>query len=509
MKDCMPDDRSQLRRDLILVFAIGLFLRLTLLFFFPAPFGNDAAGRLYFRDSLLAWHWLPVTQALVHFTYVLTHSVVIVRLVFAIAGSLAAVAFAFYLQAFAPRRAALIGGLLFAINAQAVYLSLMPYQEIVFLGMLFGSLAFFARAPEMQKPNRNFIIGSILYGLACLTRYEAWFILPILFAARIWRAVKTRKAAVILRQSVKSFIGLGWGAALWLLVNWQFWDSPTAFLFHRPDQAFYAWNPHGEIMRIMNYLGNMLYWLMRFGSPVILFAIPGIGVVWKNRQKVFPVLWPLFVLFLFVLTFLIFIAGQEFATANRFVMIPLSVVLIFAALGLDDFIARPSNFSRRLPQKLLQPIPKVMAAVFLFLALLFYGAVPVVNANRLADYREPYEVAKFLETHLANRESAVIIARSFDGEVPMPYQRVFGQLNFDKEHLFSSFLLESQNLIASESFVRRRNLRFIVVFGNDQLRTDNDAFFLQLVQNSQNNIKQVFANNAAAIYERTSSWSKN
>ena len=488
----MPDAHPKLMRDLLWIFALGLLFRLALLLLFPVPYGNDAAGRLYFRDSIFTWHWLPVTQALVYLPFAATQNVFIVRLIFALAGSLAAVAFAFYLQTFASRRAALIGGVLFAINAHAIFLSLMPYQEIVFLGLLFGSLAFFLRA---QNPPYHFIIGSALYGLACLTRYEAWFILPALFLAGIWPSLRSGR---VLISAIKNLIGLGWGPALWLLINWLQWGSPTAFLFHRADRAFYAWSPHNEIARLVDYIGNMLYWLLRFGSPLILFALPGIWVFWKNRKTLFPTLWPALLLLLLVSIFLIFVAGKEFATANRFAMIPLGILLIFTALGMDGFLDRIAKSSHWLLQKTMQPVAKKIVAVSVLAILLFYGTMPVMQANQLAAHREPYEIAKFLKANLARNESVLIVAASHEGEVPMPYQRIFGQLEFDKASLLCSFFIAPDEIENIESFGAARMLRYVVVCADQS----NDAVFTRLASAARAKMKTVFSNNAATIYAR-------
>lgn len=498
----MSDADSKLRQDLISLFALGLLFRLALLILFPIPYGNDAAGRLFFRDTLFMAHWLPLTQALVYLTFAATADVFIVRLVFAIAGSVAAVAYMFFLQMFATRRAALMGGVLFTVNAHAVFLSLMPYQEVVFLGLLFGSIALLCRAKNGGHSQRDFTVGSVLYGLACLTRYEAWFILPALLLVGIWPALVTRRLLVIGESAGMNLLGLGWGPVLWLLINWLQWGSPTAFLFHRADHAFYAWSPHGEIERIADYAGTMLYWLLRFGSPFILFALPGIWMFWRKRHTLFPFLWPLLLLFILELSFLTFVAGNEFATANRFAMTPLGIVLVFAALGMDDLVTRLEHSSHVTVRRLLRPVPRTVIASALVFVLLVYGAVPVVQANRAAVHRAPYEIAKFLKAHLTPDDSAILVAASFDGEVPMPYQRVFGQLDFGTQQLLCSSFFDPDSL---ESVLVRPNLRYIVYWHEDQSSPTSRHTFQRTLHALSNKSRIVFRNNVATIYQRISS----
>jgi hypothetical protein len=497
----MSTNRAQHARDLILIFGLALLYRLALLFFFPTPYGNDAAGRLYFRDEIWTWHWLPVTQVLVHVSHTATHSVAAVRLLFALVTSLAAVAFTFYLQAFCSRRTTLFGGALFATNSLFVFLSLMPYQEVVFLGLLLGSLAFFAREADEQKQRRNFAAGALLYGGACLTRYEAWLILPALALAKIRREFVTHPTSVAARHSIASLAGFGWGPALWLLLNWQHWGSPIQFLFHRPDHAFYAWAPHGEIARIVEYLGRMIYWMGRFGSPLVLLALPGVAVAWKYRQTQFSGLWPLLLLLVIVLIFLVFIAGREFATANRFASIPLSVMLVFVAIGADAVIDRAQQSAKPWLRIWRRPRLKAIAVGLVMIFLLIYGAVPVAQANRLAEFREPYEIAKFFTTHLSSGQSAVIVAESLEGAVPMPYQRIFGQLDFDRDHLLCAFLIDPKALGKIEEFIRMRNVKYVAVFAGEWPKHDNDETFLQFMANSGSKTAKVMTLQTATVYE--------
>ncbi len=489
------------QRNLLLTFAVAFLFRLALLILFPVPCGNDAAGRLYFRDTLWIGHWLPLTQALVYVGYSTTQSVFFVRLVFIIVTSLSGVAFIFYLQLFASRRASIIGGVLFATNSLLVFLSLMPYQEVVFIGLLFGSLAFFHKAKTDESNSWNFAVGSFLFGLACLTRYEAWLILPALFIATVWRSITSQSLRNIFFVTLKSAMSLLWGPVLWMIINWLKWGSPTAFLFHRPDHEFYAWAPHGEFVRIINYISLMLYWLARFGSPLILFAAPGIWKFWKERKSMLPILGPVVLLLAMVLIFLIFIAGKEFATANRFASLPLAIMLIFVALGADEVINRFEKSKATWVGNIKKPAIKTSFIVLAIFLLIIYGAMPVASGNRHPDFREPYEVATFLKEHLSPNEAAVIVGESIGGAVPMPYQRIFGQLTFDKDHLLCSALLDPLLVRDVENFVRERNVRYVAVFGGHWQRGGSDTLFEKFLITASDNKKIAFMNKSAVVYE--------
>jgi hypothetical protein len=418
---------------------------------------------------------------------------------FALLTSLASVAFTFYLQVFAARRAALIGGVLFALNAQLVFLSLMPYQEVLFLGLLFGSLGFFAHAENDAGNRRTFIAGAVLLGLACLTRYEAWFILPALWVAQAGRARRSRDKTLF--KIIATTLALAWAPLLWLIINWQIHGNPAAFLFHRADHAFYAWQPHAEIVRVLNYLGMMGYWLLRFGSPLILLALPGAALVWKNRQTFVRALWPALLLFVMEMIFLIFVAGKEFATANRFAAIPLAILLIFVALGGDEVIKLVRQSANPFWNKM-KFRPGQSFLLFAFFVLLFlYGAQPVARANATTEFRASYEIAQFLQKNLPREERALVIAESIDGAVPMPYQRIFGQLAFDQNQLLCAALLEDGTARDPLQFLRQQQVRYLIVFDGDWPKGENDVALLHFIAGPPGHAVKIFANTAARIYD--------
>jgi hypothetical protein len=127
-----------------------------------------------------------------------------------------------------------------------------------------------------------------------------------------------------------------------------------------------------------------------------------------------------------------------------------------------------------------------------------YGAVPVAQADRAAVHRGPFEIAGFLRSHLALNDRAVIIAASHDGEVPMAYQRVFGQLNVGKETLLCSFLPDTPD----KTLHLPRDVRFVVFWHDRQEPEGGDNVGQLDTFATSKNHRIVFANSAAVVYER-------
>jgi hypothetical protein len=65
-------------------------------------------------------------------------------------------------------------------------------------------------------------------------------------------------------------------------------------------------------------------------------------------------------------------------------------------------------------------------------------------------------------------------------------------------------LIEPHFVANIETFVRQHNLRYVIIFGDDHLCQGNDDVFLKMAFDPRYNMKKIFSNNAAAIYERNS-----
>ncbi|MDZ7269411.1 MAG: hypothetical protein ONB48_18510 [candidate division KSB1 bacterium] len=497
----VPGPQDTIRRDMLLIFSFGVALRLLLLWLFPAPYGNDSIGRLYFRDSLFLAHWLPLTQALVYLPALLSRSIVPIRLLFAVLGSLAACGFYLLLRRCCTPAFARLGGLLFAANALFVILSLMPYQDVLFLGLFYAALALLFQPQHMLRSRT----GGLLYGLACLTRYEAWFALPLLVLWKSRPPATGARVGVVSKNFFAAALFFGWAPGLWLLLSQVHWGEWHGFLFQTADRTFYAWQPHFELGWAVRYAGRMLYWLGLFGSPLLLFALPGMRALWQKPKFRPPVLKLLCAWAALVLIFFFFIIGREFETVNRFAAIPLSLALLLTVIGMQATVA---NLRQRRDcwARGLTPCGAHVVTALLLAGLTLYAAIPMARLHANPEFRVPYEIARFLDGVLSSGEKALVVAERFhhlQDAAPMAYQRIAAQSQYHREKILCAGLLTRAQRRELLDYVRRQQVRYLVLFTNFQPWLPADVFFTEFVRAEPQRCRPVLRLAQATVYEVT------
>lgn len=480
--------------DLLKIFGVGLALRLFWLAAFPVPYGEDGFGRIFFKDTLFLGHWLPLTQLLVYLIARLSDDIVWIRLAFAMIGSLSACGFALFLQRIASPSSAVLGGLVFSLNALYVQLTLMPYQDVVFLGLLYGSLGLLLKGRRESDFRMDSRSASILFGLSCLTRYESWFLLPLL---ALWKTRLEIPHRGVFGAGVRALLFFGWAPLLWLcLSQWRFggWEG---FLFQTQDGSFYAWHPHVDLVWAAGYLARMLYWVGLFGSPLVLLALPGTASAWRSGKMNGPPLRALLWLGATVMVFFLFVIGKQQDTVFRFSMIPLSITLVLSVLGLDWLRSRMAGSGNRL--RVILRRPKAIAAAALVL-LAVYASIPLAGLNSDPQYRDPWTIARFLEAHLGPQTSALVIAdrsRELDDAAPILYQRIAAQSRLPRHRILSAGLLKEESPEALEAYLTTAKVQYLIVFRNFQPWLPADVFFADRAKQLQ----PVLQTPTAAVYE--------
>ncbi len=473
-------------RDLLTIFCFAAALRLLLLLLFPVPYGHDGFGRLFFKDHILLGHWLPLTQLIVWISFRLLEDPFLVRLVFAVVTAFAGWGFYLFLRLVTNRFLALTGGLVFSSNALFLFLSLMPYQDVLFLGLFFGSLAFLFREPGLRSG-----MGSLLFGLACLTRYESWFLMPVLFYLNLRAGAAAGKSSRAPLVLVRATLFLGWAPLLWLVVNRVYRGSFWAFLFQTGDSRLYAWNPHLDPAWLVWYAGQIFYWIGLFGSPLIFLAPLGLWLLFHRRAAMHPAVRVAGIYAGLVLVFYFLIMGPDQDTVFRFVLNPLALSLLAAILGMRPLMTALGN--RGVSTK------RVLAGLLALLCL--YGSIPIARVTRSAEYRDPFLIAGQLNRRLRPAEKALVIARRLDStdSGPLLFQRIAVQTG--RHRILSSALLEEDDPIKLVAWSRRERIRYLVRSDDTDPTVAAERFFLELAKPGAGFTEPVYETTTASLLE--------
>jgi hypothetical protein len=352
------------------VAAAALAIRLFLIFQYPIVFGGDSMLRLVNRDRILISYQLPFLQSLVWTVSRLSSTTLAVRLLMAAIGGLAAAAFYRFAANFVPERAALLAALLLATNPFITPVSIVPYQEILLAACLLLSLHYFFNGRDVP--------ASILLGLACLTRFEAWVACPIL-AFVAWRRGRPLWQSALL---------YGWAPLAWLAFR-RGLSEPGTFVL---DKAF----SFSRLYRLPVLAGHTI---VNATIPTLLLAAIGVWVIVRERRDRDPRLRLLAALLVLFAIAILFSAHGEPPDTNRYVTtreihIPLLLVTLLAAIGCTRF--------PRLA------IPVAAAGVVL-------GAIGsrhfVEHETARPEIRLGYDLARYLDARVHPGETVVILAR--------------------------------------------------------------------------------------------------
>ncbi len=482
--------------DLAALFCLGLAFRIALLHFFPVPYGEDGFGRIYFKDRIFLGHWLPLAQGLVFATSRISSGIESIRLVFAVCGALAAGGFYLFLRRLGSRRTAWVGGLLFSFNRLFVILSLMPYQDVLFLGLYYAALAWLFR-DKAGPENLRSKTGSLLFGLANLTRYEGWFALPVLGFWKLKRELEAHSQSKTVAALLRTGLFWGWAPLVWFAMSWLHWHGWNEFLFQPADRRFYGWHPHFDWIWVVRYGLRWGSWIFSFGSSITLLALWGGVRLAKSGKGLHPGLRLLLVNVALTTLFFFFVIGKEQETVFRFVMFAFSAVLVFTALGLDDLAGRWGR-----------PRLTLAAATAILTGLIIHSTISVARLGELPEHRDPYQVARFLEANLETSETALVVAErvsNLQDDAPILYQRIVAQTRLDRGRVISAGNLAFGGRAQLLHFARTAMVRYLVVFPNFQPRLAADLFFSGLADAGPDWLEPVLGTATVRVY-RVREW---
>ena len=356
-----------------IVLASGFAFRLALIARFPLIFGGDPLGRMLHRNRILVGHHLPLLQIIVAAVSQFTLNYIAVMCAMAAIGALVGLAFYLLARDFFDEQTAFLGALMMTTQPMVAAHSIVPYQEALMLACVLFAFHYFY--------SENYAASSIWLALGCITRYEAWIAAPVLTAAYFWKTRNPWKDAAI----------FGWAPVAWII-----------FRRGLAPEGSYVIESALEPARAMRwvYLG---YITAKFTpAAVLVLAILGLAMLFRDRSKWSPRLWPMM---LFVVLFTIAILFSAHGVlpdpvrriASREAHLWMASAVFLATLALASF-------------------PRHRAALAaIAIAFGVWGTWQYV-AREDSDPRMQlaYRLAKFFDRQLAPGEKALILAPPWD-----------------------------------------------------------------------------------------------
>jgi hypothetical protein len=353
----------------------AILLRFWIIWRFPIVFGGDSMVRLVNHDHILLSYQLPLLQLLVWAT---THGVAgtaMARVMMAVLGALATLAFYSLAAEFVPPWAALAGAVLFATQPYIAPISTVPYQEILLLGALLAAFHCFFR--------RRWVWSAVFLGAACLTRFEAWIACPILAIDWFLEDSRTVRRAA---QAVALFCPV---PIAWILFRHGL--SPGgSFVLDRSLSFARLFRPW--------YLAA--YTIRETPVPVLILAAAGLFIGIRDcLTRGIDRRAAILTIFLLLFTFaILFSAHGELPDPERYVTtreihIPLVGVILLATFACARF-----------------PRAAMPLAVAGFVMGVWGSVQYVRHETERPEIRAGYELAQYLDAHVLDGEQVLVLA---------------------------------------------------------------------------------------------------
>ena len=432
------------RKSCLIVFGAGLLLKVALIALFPALYGGDTVLHLRNHESIFLGHQLPMLQMLIFASYKITTYPMFFRVVMALIGATAGAGFYLLCRRVVSHEAAFWAALFFVSNPFLNEISIVPFQEILMLGALCFCVYFYASG--------RLAAASLLLGIACLTRYEAWIACPALLV-HYWAGHRFER-----RKLLSAFALFCWAPALWIGGHLGL-SSPGTYVIEMPRSA----------LRLVRWL--YLGWIAIKDTPALVVLLSLLGLYAVHKRRLFR--QPAVLLFgCFAAAFLIAILfsahgdprpgsdnAEAFVTSREATLI-VGYVLILAGIGLEYLLRRQRQLALWLGG----------AAVVLGVA---QSAQFVAKETAQPDVALSYGAARYLNAHVSKADRVLVLAKAFtendwklyfqtveqlEGErglaearskfrqtdhSPISFQRIAVQTSLPEQRLFASADLDS------------------------------------------------------------------
>jgi hypothetical protein len=327
---------------------------------------------------------LPMLQVLIFAVSKLSTDPRLVRYMVALIGATAGVGFYWVVEDLFGEKWAFPAALLFVSNPFFVAQSTVPYQESLMLTGLLFAFHFFYK--------ERMLTSSLVLGVACLTRYEAWAAGPVLAVTYILR--KDRSAMGWLKAGLL----FGWMPFFWILAH-RGLSSPGHLVV---ESSFSIWRLHRYIQ---------LGWVTAEYTQLTVLVLAAAGA-WRLCGDRSSINWRFWVQGAFIGLFLIAILfsahgmppDPERYVTGREAYIPIYFVLLLATVGLSQWPRWTGSI------------------VVLSIVLGAAGAYWYVwRETHRPEVQLAYRLAKYLDSSVQDSQRAFVLAKPVDEEVVQRY----------------------------------------------------------------------------------------
>lgn len=358
---------------------------------FPVMYWGDPYARLENRDRVLVDRWLPLLQVLLDGINRLTPNVSTMRLVLSALGAMTVVAgYEFTARLFNVWSAAVFA-ILLATNPLFVALSIVPYQEVLFSGLLFSALALHVGAFGPRRP----LATAILFNLACLTRYEGWVVVGLLAS---FEGIRARPPARPLAVAFATASRYGWTAPAWLLGLTMAHRLGILQGNHPPTRLGLGEWSRDYLHQLRGQVGN---------DALIVAAVAGVTIV--CTQKKGARIHASLVLFVLASIGITFITNPYSVGNLRQTFLPVVFVLFYSAFGLVFILERiVGRINIRYRAAMLSVAIGILATGFALVFVPRAFAFVQAAANE-PDARVVFEVAQRINTAAVRDRSRSLV----------------------------------------------------------------------------------------------------
>jgi hypothetical protein len=422
---------------------------------YPLTYWTDGNIRLAHRHELFVFRWLPLVQLIVVGVSKLTHDPVSIRLVFAAVFGLAVGAGFLLAERMFNRSAGVVFAIWFATNPLFMQLATAPYQEMLFLMLLFMGLWFLE--PRRASGGPRWVAAAVCMNLACLTRYEAWILVAVVCADEFLRGARSQGLKQALAKGTRCALALG-GIPI-LLWSW-FGEMGMEHVSILERHTLPVPSAARDYLR-----------LIRLSLATSVAVLGCATLLWALRFKLQSRVHARIATFVVLVSVMVVFANPYSPGNFRATTVPIAFLLLYGAAGLEGVITRSTSRIGNAGW----PSPAVGWLMIFGLAALIAQASARQGARELnRTMLQPktviaHLVGEWIADQDADNPRVFVSAR--DGRrVPLYRLVVNTGLCLERFSIFDDSLGPDQELMSDS--VSKREAVFVVDFNRPQERVD-------------------------------------